>query len=101
MIRVMEGHELFGRLQLRRIDWRQEMFMEEEELEREREQGVLGQITGKASSSGQTMDVDNEGKGAVAAAAAVDATKVTEEKESEKEGEEKPSWADVGADETL
>ena len=35
MIRVMEGHEVFGPLQLRRIDWRQGMFMEEEELERE------------------------------------------------------------------
>ena len=41
MIRVMEGHEVFEPLQLRRIDWRQEMFMEEEELERE--QGAVWQ----------------------------------------------------------
>ena len=33
MIRVMEGHEMFGRWQLRRIDWQQEMFEEEEGLE--------------------------------------------------------------------
>ena len=26
--RVMEGHEVFGPLQLRRIDWQQEMFRE-------------------------------------------------------------------------
>ena len=36
MIRVMEGHEVFGPLQLIRNDWRQEMFMEEEELARTR-----------------------------------------------------------------
>ena len=30
MIRVMEGHEVFGPLQLRRIDLKQEMFKEEE-----------------------------------------------------------------------
>ena len=35
MIRVMVGHEVFGPLQLRRVDWQQEMFKEEEELERE------------------------------------------------------------------
>ena len=35
MIRVMEWHEVFGPLQLRRIDWRYEMFMEEEESGRE------------------------------------------------------------------
>ena len=38
MIRVMEGYEVFGPLQLKRIDWKQEMFMEEEEIEREREE---------------------------------------------------------------
>ena len=43
MIRVMEGYEVFGSLQLKRIDWRQEMFKEEEELEREHEQGLWGQ----------------------------------------------------------
>ena len=43
MIIVMEWHEVFGPLQLRRIDWRQEMFMEEEELGRE--QGAAGQST--------------------------------------------------------
>ena len=31
MIRVMEGHEVFGPLQVRRVDWNQEMFKEEEE----------------------------------------------------------------------
>ena len=34
MIRVMEGYEVFGQLQRKRIDWRQEMFQEEEEIER-------------------------------------------------------------------
>ena len=29
MVRVMEGHEVFGPLQLRRIDWNQEIFEEE------------------------------------------------------------------------
>ena len=29
MIRLMEGHEVFGPLQLRLIDWKQEMFKEE------------------------------------------------------------------------
>ena len=33
MVRVMEGHEVFGPLQVGRIDWNQEMFKEEEELE--------------------------------------------------------------------
>ena len=28
MIRVMEGHEVFGPLQVRRVDWNQEMFKE-------------------------------------------------------------------------
>ena len=93
MIRVMEGHEVFGPLQLRRIDWDQEMFKEEEELE----QGETGSNTGKASSSGQPMEVDDERKGAVPEQVTVDATKVAEEKEEE----EKPSWADVGEDETL
>ena len=95
MIRVLEGHEVFGPLQLRRIDWQQEMFKEEEELERE--QGETGLNTGKASSSGQPMEVDKERNGVAAEVATVDATKVTEEKEEE----EKPSWADVGGDETL
>ena len=40
MIRVMEGHEVFVPLQLKRIDWRQEMFIEEEESEREHEEGA-------------------------------------------------------------
>ena len=79
---VMDGHEVFGPLQLRRIDWRQEMFMEEEELERE--QGAEGQSTGKASSSGQPMYMDIEVN---AAAAEVDATKVAEEKEPEQGGD--------------
>ena len=92
MIRVMEGHEVFGPLQLRRIDWRHEMLMEEEK------ECAAWQSAGKASGSGQPMDVDNEGK---AAAAVVDATKVAEEKEPEEEGEEKPSWADVEEDATL
>ena len=35
MIRVMEWHDVFGPLQLRRIDWKQEMFKEEEEPEPE------------------------------------------------------------------
>ena len=43
------------------------------------------------------MEVDDEGKNAVAGAATVDARKVAEEKEEE----EKPSWADVGGDETM
>ena len=41
MIRVMEGYEVFGPLQLKRIDWRQEMFQEEKEIEREQEQAAL------------------------------------------------------------
>ena len=95
MLRVMEGHEVFGPLQLRRIDWQQEMFKEEEELERE--QGEPEPNTGKASSNGQPMEVDVERKDAVTEAVTVDATEVAEEKEEE----EKPSWADVGEDETL
>ena len=43
------------------------------------------------------MEVDDETKDAFAEVATVDATKVAEEKEEE----EKPSWADVGGDETL
>ena len=77
MIRVMEGHETFGPLQLRRIDWQQEMFAEEEGLE----QGEARPDTGKASSSVQPMEVNDEKKKAVT----VDATKVAEEKEEEKE----------------
>ena len=93
MIRVMEGHEVFGPLQLRRIDWQQEMFREEEELEHVE----TGPDTGKASSSGQPMEVDEERKGAVTEPVAVDATKV----EAEKEEEETSSWADVEEDAPL
>ena len=64
----------------------------------EEEQGSAGQSEGKASESGQPMDVDNQGK---AAATVVDATKVVEKKEPEKEGEDQPSWADVEEDTTL
>ena len=86
---------MFGPLQLGRIDWKQEMFKEEEDPERE--QGEPGPNTWKESSSGQPMEVDVERKDAVTEAVTVDATKVAEEKEEE----EKPSWADVGGDETL
>ena len=41
MIRVMEGYAVFGPLQRKRIDWKQEMFQEEEKIEREREQAAL------------------------------------------------------------
>ena len=78
----------------------------------------MKQETGKASSSEQPMEVDDEGKKAVSEpVAAVDATKVTEEKEEEAdvEGEETMGtrrsrsgderelslWADVGVEETL
>ena len=47
---------MFGPLQLWRIDWQHEMFNEEEE--QEREQGEAGLNTGKASSRGQPMEVD-------------------------------------------
>ena len=93
MIRVVEGHEVFGPLQLRRVDWKQEMFKEEEELE----QGETGPDTGKASSGGQPMEVDDERKGAVPEQVTVVAAEVLEEKEEEG----RPSWADVGGDETL
>ena len=93
MIRVMEGHEVFGLLQVRRIDWSQEMFKEEEELE----QRESKQETGKASSSGQPMEVDEERKNAGTEQATVNATKAAEEKEEEA----KPSWADVTGDETM
>ena len=76
MVRVMEGHEVFGPLHVRRIDWNQEMFEEEEG----REQGETGPETGKASSSGQPMEVDGERKSAVPEPVSVDATKVEEEK---------------------
>ena len=73
MIRVIEGHEMFGPLQLRRIDWQQEMFVEEEGLE----QGEAGPDPWKASSSAQPMEVDYERKRAVTEqAVTVDATKV-------------------------
>ena len=78
MVRMMEGHEVFGPLQRRRIDWNQEMFEEEEE----QVQGEAVAETGKASSSGQPMEVDDESKKA-ASVAEVDATKVVEEKEEE------------------
>ena len=104
MTRVMTGYEVFGPLQLKRFDWRQEMFKEDEEIEREREQAaskpdgnvVAGPGGERASSSGKPMDVDDEGKRNV-----VYATEVTDEKEQEKERGEQPSWADVAADETL
>ena len=35
MISVIEGYEVFGPLQLKRIDWRQEMFKEEEDIEQQ------------------------------------------------------------------
>ena len=114
MVRVMEGHEVFGPLQLRRIDWNQEMFKEEEG----QVQGEVVSEMGKASSSGQPMEVDDESKKA-ASVAVVDATKVTEEKEvadvegagtmgtkrsrrrKEKDEGELSLWADVGGEETL
>ena len=89
----MEGHEVFGPLQVRRIDWSQEMFKEEEELE----QRESKQETGKVSSIWQPMEVDEERKSAVPEQVTVDATKVTEEKEEK----EKPSWADVEEDAPL
>ena len=115
MVRVMEGHEVFGPLQLRRIYWNQEMFEEEEE----QVQGEAVAEKGKASSSGQSMEVDDESKKA-ASVAVVDATKVVEEKEGEadvegaevvgtkrsrrrkeNDEEELSLWADVGGEETL
>ena len=66
MIRVVDGHEVFGQLQLKWVDWRQEMFTEEEESERENEDGAEGgqdwnavklQKSSKATSSGQPMEV--------------------------------------------
>ena len=81
----------------------------------------MKQETGKASSSGQPMEVDDESKKAVSEpVVTVDATKVTEEKEVEADmGGEKTMgtrrsrrggerdevevslWADVGGEETL
>ena len=69
------------------------MFKEEEELE----QMESKQETGKVSSSGQPMEVDEERKSAVPEQATVDATKVAEENEEEA----KPSWANVAGDETM
>ena len=43
------------------------------------------------------MEVDDDRKSAEPEQVTVDATKVTEEKEEE----EKPTWADVGGDETM
>ena len=114
MVTVMEGHEVFVPLHVRRIDWNQEMFKEEEV----REQAEAVPAPGKASSSGQPMEVDDEAKKAVSEpVAAVDVTKVTEEKEEEAdvEGEETMGtrrsrrgdegelslWADVKEEETL
>ena len=78
MVRVMEGHEVFGPLQLRRINWNQEMFEEE----KGQEQAEIAPESGKASSSGQPMEVDDESKKAASeSVATVDVTKVTEEKE--------------------
>ena len=48
MVRVMEGHEVFGPLQLRRIDWNQETFKEEEA----QEQAEAASVPGTTSSSG-------------------------------------------------
>ena len=84
---------MFGPLQVRRIDWIQEMISDEEELE----QMESKQETGKATSSGQPMEVDEERKSAVPEPVTVDATKVAEEKKEEV----KPSWADVAGDETM
>ena len=61
------------------------MFKEEEELE----QGESRQWTGKATSSGQPMEVDEERKSVVPEPVTVDATKVTEEEEA------KPALADA------
>ena len=74
------GHEVFGPVQARRIDWNQEMFKEEEV----REQAEAVPASGKASSSGQPMEVDDDGKRTVPEqVVAVDATKVTEENEDD------------------
>ena len=83
---------MFGSLQLKRIDWRQEMFKEDEELERKREQCTLGpdwdtvrgQSSGKAPRSRQPLHMNDEGN-----ETAVDTTEVTKENESEKEWEVK------------
>ena len=93
MIRVMDGHEVFGPLQVRRIDWSQEMFKEEEELE----QGESKQETWKATSSGQPMEVDEERKSAVPEPVTLDATDVAEDKAEEV----KSTWANVAGDETM
>ena len=69
----------------------------EKEEELEREQGEAGPNTGKASSSGQPMEVDDERKGAVAEAVTVDATKSRRRKKRKKSHrgltwEEKKLW---------
>ena len=62
----------------------------------------MKQESGKASRSGQAMEVDDESKKAVSEpVVTVDATKVAEEKEEEKEEEESTLWADVGGEETM
>ena len=35
MVMVLESYEVFGPLQFKRIDWKQEMFVEREQAERE------------------------------------------------------------------
>ena len=114
MVRVMEGHEVFGPLQLRRIDWNQEMFKEEEA----QEQAEAVSVPGTASSSGEPIEVDDESKKVASESrTTVDATKVTEEKEEEADVEvaetmgtkrsrrgdegEVSLWPDVGGEETL
>ena len=70
MIRVMEGYEVFGPLQRKRIDRGQEMFQEEVDIEREREQAALkpdgsevaGQGGGGASSSVQMWTTKGRGR---------------------------------------
>ena len=99
MVRVMEEHEVFGPLHVRCIDWNQEMFEEEEG----REQGEAVPDSGKASSSAQPMEVDDESKRAVTEqAVTVDATRVEAEREEGNEEEEEATvWAEVGREETM
>ena len=44
MVRVLEGYEVFVPLQLKRIDWKHEMFEEGEQSERECERARKAQI---------------------------------------------------------
>ena len=88
MVMVLEGCEAFGQLQLKRIDWKQEMFAEEVQSEREREKSeespdlsaARGHGLDKATSVRQPMEVDEE-----ATEASVDATKLVEEKKQWRE----------------